>query len=106
MYTKDKLITIQEFKNKVFKTKEDKEIYQKGFKRFEVENDIQVLLELGQQLKTAREKAGITQEELAKKIKTNKGNISRMEHGKQNLTVEYIVRVAQVLQRPVRIEIL
>jgi ribosome-binding protein aMBF1 (putative translation factor) len=101
-----KLITIEEFKNTAFPTISDKAEYKASLKVFEQENEQQILLELGQQMKEAREKAGFTQEQLAKEIKTSKGNVSRMEHGKQNFTVEYIIKVAQTLKRPVRIEIL
>ena len=82
-----KFYTLQEIKDELFKTKAEKEEYAKSYKAFEIENDRQVLLDLARQLRKARQNAGITQEELAKKMKTNKGNISRMEHGKQNLTM-------------------
>ncbi|TGN38215.1 helix-turn-helix domain-containing protein [Marinobacter confluentis] len=36
------------------------------------------------QLVTMRSSAGLTQEEVAKKLGTNKSNISRLEHGKGN----------------------
>jgi len=99
------LVTIEESKKKAFKTQAQREEYQKEYKRFVEQNNKEVLLELGLKLKKIREMAGVTQEELAKQINTDKGNISRMEHGRQNLTVEYIVKVANVLHRPVKIDI-
>jgi DNA-binding XRE family transcriptional regulator len=101
-----KLIPFEELKNEILKTKEEKYTYNKDLKLFKVENEKQILLELSMQLKRTREKAGMTQAQLAKKLKTNKGNISRMENGKQNLTVGSIIKVAGALNRPVRIEIL
>ena len=42
--------------------------------------DLEVAYELRKQLIALRQKAGLTQEEVAKKLSTSKGNISRLEN--------------------------
>lgn len=60
---------------------------------------------LGQQIKAARLEEGLSQEELASILGTNKGNISRIESGRQNLTFEFLQRIASALNRSVAEEI-
>ncbi|MCK5511039.1 helix-turn-helix transcriptional regulator [Candidatus Parcubacteria bacterium] len=67
--------------------------------------------EYGKQLKIAyqiiqlRKKQKITQLELAKKIGTTQSNIARMESGKQNFTVDILSKVAQALNKELKISI-
>jgi transcriptional regulator with XRE-family HTH domain len=42
--------------------------------------DLEVAYELRKQLIALRQKAGLTQEDVAKKLRTSKGNISRLEN--------------------------
>jgi transcriptional regulator with XRE-family HTH domain len=44
-----------------------------------------------------REEAGLTQAEVAERTGMNVTNYQRIEHGRQNVTVEMIVRVANAL---------
>ena len=68
--------------------------------------------EYGKQLKIAyqiiqlRKKQKITQLELAKKIGTTQSNIARMESGKQNFTVDILSKVAQALNKELKISII
>ena len=67
--------------------------------------------EYGKQLKIAyqiiqlRKKQKITQLELAEKIGTTQSNIARMESGKQNFTVDILSKVAQALNKELKISI-
>ncbi len=64
-----------------------KKFKQKALGNPEVRKEYDALEEefsLIDQLITMRTKAGLTQEEVAKKLGTNKSNISRLERGKSN----------------------
>jgi transcriptional regulator with XRE-family HTH domain len=64
-----------------------KEFKQKALKNPEVRKEYDALEEefsLIDQLITMRTKAGLTQEDVARKLGTNKSNISRLERGKSN----------------------
>lgn len=61
-------------------------------------------LSLGYQIFLAREKAGMTQGELAKQIGTRQSNISRLEQGNYNFTVEMLERIAEALDAKLKIE--
>ena len=52
-------------------------------------------------LAQARIEAGISQQELARRIGTQKPNISRIENGQQNLSVDTIVKIAHALNKDV-----
>ena len=55
-------------------------------------------LEIAYQILQLRKQRGISQAELAKKLKTTQGNIARIESGKQNLTVGKIQEIAGALK--------
>ncbi len=64
-----------------------KKFKNEAFEHQEVRKEHNALKEessLIDQLLTMRTKAGLTQEDLAKKLGTNKSNISRLERGKSN----------------------
>lgn len=64
-----------------------KNFKQKALENPEVRKEYDALEEefsLIDQLLTMRTKAGLTQEDVAKKLGTNKSNISRLERGKSN----------------------
>jgi ribosome-binding protein aMBF1 (putative translation factor) len=103
---KTKLYTLDELISHTFKTKEERAAFDEEYRQYREEKRKKVLLDYGKQLKAARLLAGFTQEMLAKKLNTDIANISRIEHGRHNLTVDYMVKVAGILKRPVRIEIL
>lgn len=51
----------------------------------------------------ARQSAGMTQQELARHAKTRQANISRLERGIQNPSLDFLMKVARVLGRDVKI---
>lgn len=64
-----------------------KKFKQKALENPEVRKEYNALADefsLIDQLLTMRTKAGLTQEDVAKKLGTNKSNISRLERGKSN----------------------
>ena len=59
--------------------------------------DEKVLIGLGKKLKDAREKAGLTQLELAKKAKVNANYYAVVERGEKNISYERLERILKVL---------
>lgn len=54
----------------------------------------------------ARERAGMTQAELAKKLHTKQSNISRLERGTHNLTMVTLRKIAKALHTRLEIQLL
>jgi DNA-binding XRE family transcriptional regulator len=62
-------------------------------------------LKVGTLLKQAREQAGLTQEELAVKVGTQKTAISRLENHAQDIKLSTIQRVARALGKNLEISL-
>ena len=62
-------------------------------------------LKIGVMLRQARESAGITQEELARRLKTQKTAISRIENHAEDIKLSTLERVAVVLGKRLRVQI-
>lgn len=60
---------------------------------------------IGAQMKKWREKLGLTQKDLAKKLKTTQSAIARMETGRQNFGVQTLVAIAFALGRKLHIKL-
>ena len=60
---------------------------------------------IGLFLKTAREESGLTQEQLAKKIKTTKSAISRIENHAEDIKLSTLAKVAKALGKSINVEI-
>ena len=58
------------------------------------------------QIIEARKELNMTQEELAKRIGTQKSNISRLESGNYNPTLDFLIKVAQGLGKELKIQML
>ena len=52
---------------------------------------------VGQNIRKYRLLKGLTQEELAKLVGSHQSNINRIENGKQNYTIEFLLKIANVL---------
>jgi HTH-type transcriptional regulator / antitoxin HipB len=61
--------------------------------------------EIGALLRQAREEAGITQEELADRIHTQKTNISRLERHAEDVKLSTLRRVAEALGKRVELKL-
>lgn len=66
-------------------------------------------LDLAYKIAIARKKAKMTQNEFAKALQTSQSFVARVENGNQNLTVDVLIRIADVLsmkqKRPVKFQI-
>ncbi len=56
-----------------------------------------IRLELAIQIAKEREKAGLSQKDLAAKLKTTQSVISRIENGKQNISLDMLQKIANAL---------
>ncbi|OGP60941.1 MAG: transcriptional regulator [Deltaproteobacteria bacterium RBG_13_61_14] len=69
--------------------------YDEGYEQFKV----------GVMLRQAREAAGLTQEELARRLKTKKTAISRIENHAEDIKLSTLERVASALGKRLEIRI-
>ena len=60
---------------------------------------------IGVLLKQAREEAGLTQEELAARLKTKKSAISRIENHAEDINLATLKRFAQALGKHLKLEV-
>ena len=60
---------------------------------------------IGEAFAKARQDAGMTQQALARYAKTRQANISRLERGIQNPSLDFLMRVAKALEREVCISL-
>lgn len=57
-----------------------------------------VLIGIGLRIKILRKERGLTQKELAYSCNLEKSNLSRIEHGKCNMTIGTLLRLCSVLE--------
>lgn len=55
---------------------------------------------IGQLIYQLRQERGLTQSQFAKKLGTSQSAVNRIEHGKQNLSLETLGRISDVLKKP------
>ena len=60
---------------------------------------------IGLMLRTARENAGITQEDIAKKLNTKKSAISRIENHAEDIKLSTLERFASAVGKQLRLQI-
>jgi len=60
---------------------------------------------MGEEIGRARKQIGMTQQELARHAKTRQANISRLERGIQNPSLEFLERVTKCLGKKIRIKV-
>ncbi len=82
----------------------DKRIKKEGIKEEEFWEGYEEF-KIGVFLREAREKNGLTQEELARMIHTTKSVISRMENHSEDIKLSTIEKVAKALGKEVKIAI-
>jgi HTH-type transcriptional regulator / antitoxin HipB len=83
---------------KKYAQKRDKafaEGYDEGYEQFKI----------GVVLKQAREKAGLTQEELAQRLRTKKTSISRIENHAEDIKLSTLKKVAHALGKRLEVNI-
>ncbi|MDR4504895.1 MAG: helix-turn-helix transcriptional regulator [Candidatus Scalindua sp.] len=69
--------------------------FESGYEQFKI----------GVMLKTAREEAGLTQEELAKKLHTKKSAISRIENHAEDIKLSTLEKFANALGKHLKLEV-
>ncbi len=57
------------------------------------------------QLRTLRKEQGMTQEHLAELVGTKKSNISRLESGRYNPSLDFLIKVADGLGKQITVKI-
>lgn len=62
--------------------------------------------EIVAQIIQARKEQGITQEELAARCGTQKSNISRMESGNYNPSLDFLIKIANGLGKKIHVNLL
>src|SRR5271170_2317510 len=55
--------------------------------------------QIGKLISQIRQERGLTQSEFAKRLKTSQSAINRIEHGRQNLSLETLGRISDVLNK-------
>lgn len=88
-------ISFEEMKADMLKDEEFKVEYEKLRPRYEAI----------EQIIKARKEQNITQSELAKRVGTQKSNISRLESGSYNPSLDFLVRVAESLGKSLSVQI-
>ncbi len=68
-------------------------------------NKLKPRYELISQIIEARKSMKMTQEELAERAGTRKSNISRLESGSYNPSLDFLIKIARSLDKDVHIEI-
>lgn len=61
--------------------------------------------EIASQLRQVRKEQGMTQERLAEKVGTRKSNISRLESGRYNPSLDFLEKVAGGLGRGIEVKV-
>lgn len=62
--------------------------------------------DIARQLKEVRKEQGMTQECLAKLVGTKKSNISRLESGRYNPSLDFLVKVAEGLGKQISVQVM
>lgn len=86
-------ISFEEMKSDMLKDEEFKIEYEKLKPRYEAI----------EQIIRARKEQNITQEELAKRVGTQKSNISRLESGNYNPSLDFLVKIAESLGKKISV---
>lgn len=88
-------ISFEQMKADMLKDEEFKIEYEKLQPRYEAI----------EQIIAARKEQNITQAELAKRVGTQKSNISRLESGNYNPSLDFLSKVAESLGKSLRVQI-
>lgn len=102
---KIKAITFSRGIEQEYPNEKDRDRYRRKLRRGADSLHQEYLHELGQDIQEGRKKANKTQSDLAESIHTTKSAISRIENGKQNLTIKMIKKICDAIGRPYRIRV-
>lgn len=88
-------VKFEDTKERLMKDKEFENEYEKLKLRYEIIS----------QIINVRKELNITQEELAQRVGTQKSNISRLERGTYNPSIDFLAKVAKGLGKDIIIQI-
>lgn len=88
-------VSIESIEKELFQDENFKEEYDK----------LQPRYDLISQIITARKENNMTQAELAKRVGTQKSNISRLESGTYNPSLDFLIKIARGLGKELKIQI-
>ena len=91
------LYTLEEFIEMDFPDPKKRASFLREVKREETKLEKEYLQEVGSKLKRRRESKGINQEELARILRTKAPAISRIENGRQNITLGYLAKLCKAM---------
>lgn len=89
-------ISFEEMKNDLLKDNEFKTEYEKLKPRYEAI----------EQIIKARKEQNMTQAELAKRVGTQKSNISRLESGNYNPSLDFLIKVSEALGKSLSVQLM
>ena len=89
-------ISFEEMKNDLLKDNEFKTEYEKLKPRYEAI----------EQIIKARKEQNMTQAELAKRVGTQKSNISRLESGNYNPSLDFLTKVSEALGKSLSVQLI
>ena len=89
-------ISFEEMKNDLLKDNEFKTEYEKLKPRYEAI----------EQIIKARKEQNMTQAELAKRVGTQKSNISRLESGNYNPSLDFLTKVSKALGKSLSVQLM
>ena len=89
-------ISFEEMKNDLLKDNEFKTEYEKLKPRYEAI----------EQISKARKEQNMTQAELAKRVGTQKSNISRLESGNYNPSLDFLTKVSEALGKSLSVQLM
>ncbi len=89
-------VSLEDLKAKLMENDEFQKEYEQLKPRYEVVS----------QIIEARTKMKMTQAQLAKKIGTQKSNISRLESGNYNPSLDMLVKIANALEKEIKINLI
>lgn len=65
-------------------------------------NEFQLYIKVGQNIRRIRESKNLSQQELADRCNFEKSNMSRIEAGRTNLTLNTLLTISNVLSVPIK----
>ena len=89
-------ISFEEMKNDLLKDNEFKTEYEKLKPRYEAI----------EQIIKARKEQNMTQAELAKRVGTQKSNISRLESGNYNPSLDFLTKISEALGKSLSVQLM
>ena len=89
-------ISFEEMKNDLLKDNEFKTEYEKLKPRYEAI----------EQIIKARKEQNMTQAELAKRVGTQKSNISRLESGNYNPSLDFLAKISEALGKSLNVQLM